>query len=109
VKTVIARLNSGAFRHEQRGNYDIAFKLVRFALEKDSTMSAAALPLSTLAELEVLTGNKEGFYRHIDKALKLGLLNDIDKNDLKEDEPYKSLSNEKRFQELLKKNNILFN
>jgi tetratricopeptide (TPR) repeat protein len=109
VKTVIARLNSGAFRHEQRGNYDIAFKLVRFALEKDSTTSAAALPLSTLAELEVLTGNKEGFYRHIDKALKLGLLNDIDKNDLKEDEPYKSLSNEKRFQELLKKNNILFN
>lgn len=107
IGSMINRLNNGAFRQEQRGNYGIALKLVRFALDQDSTTSAAALPFSTLAELEALTGNREGFYGHIDKSIKLGLFKLIDKQELKGNEPYKSMSNDKRFQEILKQNNIV--
>ncbi len=93
-------LNSRAYQLEKEGYYAVAFRVIKFAVAIDSTSAYAAFPLSTLAELEALTGNKEGFYYHFTKALKLGLpLSDS----ALELEPYKSLQNEPRFQTIMKR------
>lgn len=96
---LIGYLNDLASRKKSHKQYDIAFRLVRFALKLDSTTRDAAHPYSTLAELYALTGKKEKFYNSLEKAFHLGYkprlsaLND----------PYKIFSKEERYQKLLAK------
>ncbi len=95
-------LNDYAFEQEKRKRYDLAFKLVHFSLQLDSTSKEAALPYSTLAELYGLTGDKEGFYSNIEKSIRLAGELVVSLETLQQ-EPYKSLSSEDRFKRLLAK------
>ncbi len=93
-------LNELAFELELRKQYDLSFELVRLALLSDSTSRKAAFSYSTLAELFALTGNKEAFYRNIEKAFKLDPSFPARVREF-EGEPYTSLSKEPRFNRLI--------
>lgn len=93
------KLNSIGYALEVKKQYTGAFKIIRQALEYDSTSKLAAGSLSTMAELYGLTGDSENFYHYIEKALKVGW-----KPELKEickDDPYKKFCGAPRFQKLL--------
>jgi|GEM_PF-2329199 len=90
-------LNSIAFNCELRGKYETGFRLVKLSLIADSTYDT---PYTTLAELHALTGNKEGFFKYIEKAFQKGFpIEEV----LVQDEPYKTMASDERFRKLVEK------
>jgi len=93
------KLNSIGYALEIHKQYTGAFKIIRQALEYDSTSKIASGSLSTMAELYGLTGDSENFYHYIEKALKVGWKPEL--KDICKDDPYKKFCGESRFQKLL--------
>lgn len=94
------KLNEVAFDLELHKQYSGAFKILKKALEYDSTSQHADGTLSTMAEIYSLTGDEENFYKYIRKALEVGWKPDLAENcNL---DAYKKYCGEPRFQKLLK-------
>ena len=85
--------------YDQRKEYDKALTILKVALYADSTSREARFTYATTAEVYGLTGNKEGFYSNLEKALQL----EFSPTPYEELEPYRSLKKEKRYQDLLSK------
>ena len=99
-KTRLAdELNSLAFKQEIKKNYRSGFRLINLALMADSSY---AIPYTTRAELCALTGNADGFYLNLEKALQKGLpLYELRR--MENDELYRKKSSEARYKDLVRK------
>jgi tetratricopeptide (TPR) repeat protein len=97
-------LNTLADHLKRRKNYDLSFKLLRFALRQDSASKVATIPFVTLAELYGLTAQEEKFYSNLEKSFKLGFR--PHQANLIKDEPYKTFASADRYKKLIAKYKI---
>ena len=89
-------LNRMAMASYMIQRYDSAFHYVNQAIDKDPSIS---YPYTTLAEIYVLSGNKDKFYEYLEKALEMG----FNMKYLIDEFPYVNYVEEARFKRLKKK------
>ena len=90
-------LNIVAMSYNYLGQFETALNAIQKSIGMDSSVG---YPYSTLAEIHALSGDLENFYMYLEKAFHLGLSPSSIKFEL---EPYFSLKNDIRLQNLMER------